>query len=180
MLSESERAGIVEAAKHYDEPASAVGDALMIVQESRGWVSDEAVADLAGALGLSVEDVDAVATFSDLVFRRPVGRNVILVCDSVSCWITGYEGVIAHLRSRLGIDLGQTTADGRFTLLPVGCLGACEQGPAMMVNGELIGNLTPARIDEALARHSRDGVAGHANANQGGGYGSSDGKKATD
>ncbi len=157
MLSESERGGIGEAARHYDEPASAVGDALMIVQESRGWVSDEAVADLARELGMSVEDVDAVATFSDLVFRKPVGRNVILVCDSVSCWITGYDSVIGHLRSRLGIGLGETTADGKFTLLPVGCLGACEQGPAMMINGELIGNLTPARIDEALARCGRDG-----------------------
>ncbi len=154
MLSEGERAAIADAVGHYEEPASAVGDALMVVQESRGWVSDEAVADLARELSMSVEDVDAVATFSDLVFRRPVGRNVILVCDSVSCWITGYDAVIAHISSRLGIGLGETTKDGSFTLLPVGCLGACEQGPAMMVNGELIGNLTPARIDEALARYA--------------------------
>ena len=175
MLSESERAGIEEAARHYDESASAVGDALMIVQESRGWVSDEAIADLARALGMSGEDVDAVATFSDLVYRRPVGRNVILVCDSVSCWITGYDAVIGHLRSRLGIGLGQTTTDGMFTLLPVGCLGACEQAPAMMINGELFGNLTPARIDETLARYARS--AGSArSARDGGGYD----RKATD
>ncbi len=152
MLSEGERAAIADAVRHYEEPASAVGDALMVVQQSRGWVSDEAVSDLARELGMSAEDVDAVATFSDLVFRRPVGRNVIMVCDSVSCWITGYDSVIEHISSRLGIGLGQTTKDGEFTLLPVGCLGLCEQGPAMMVNGELIGNLTPARIDEALAR----------------------------
>jgi NADH-quinone oxidoreductase subunit E len=153
MLSESERAGIEEAVRHYDEPASAIGDALMVLQQSRGWVSDEAVADLARELGMSAEDIDAVATFSDLVFRKPVGRNVILVCDSVSCWITGYDAVLARIKKRLGLELGETTADGLFTLLPVGCLGVCEQAPAMMINSEVFGNLTPERVDEVLSRY---------------------------
>jgi NADH-quinone oxidoreductase subunit E len=152
MLSEEERRGIEGHAGQYSERAAAVTEALMVLQESRGWVSDDAVADIAQALGMSAEDVEAVATFSDLVYRRPVGRHVLLVCDSVSCWIMGYESIIDHLKKRLGIGLGQTTADGMFTLLPIGCLGACEQAPALMVDGQLYGNLTPERVDGVLKR----------------------------
>ena len=72
---------------------------------------------------------------------------MILVCDSVSCWVMGYEQVCEYLRDRLGIDLGETTADGRFTLLPVVCLGACDHAPAMMIDDELHGDLTPEKID---------------------------------
>jgi NADH-quinone oxidoreductase subunit E len=94
--------------------------------------------------------VDAIATYSDLVYRRPVGKRVMLLCDSVSCWITGCEGIAAHLKARLGTGPGETSADGRFTLIPVGCLGACELAPVMMMDGELYGNLTPERVDRIL------------------------------
>ncbi len=127
-----------------------VTDALMDVQHRDGWVSDAAVREVASSLGLTPDEVDAVATFQELVFRSPVGRHVILVCDSVSCYVTGYPEVLRHLSSRLGISLGGTTADGRFTLLPAGCLGLCEQAPAMMIDGEVYGNLTPERVDKAL------------------------------
>ena len=78
-------------------------------------------------LGMSLADLESVATFYSLIFRKPVGRHVILLCDSVSCWIMGYETVRDHLRRRLGIDLGETTPDGRFTLLTIPCLGACDR-----------------------------------------------------
>ncbi len=109
------------------------------------------------ASGLSAEEVDAIATFYDLVYRSPVGRHVIKVCDSVSCWITGEQRITTHLKRRLGIDWGETTADKVFTLLPIGCLGVCDAGPAMMVDGELYDRLTPERVDEILARHGLDG-----------------------
>jgi NADH-quinone oxidoreductase subunit E len=80
-----------------------------------------------------------------------VGRHIILVCDSVSCWIMGYESMVRHLQERLGIGLGETTADGVFTLLPIACLGACDQAPAMMIDDELYGNLDEKKIDEILA-----------------------------
>ena len=133
-----------------------ITEALMDVQEREGWVSDAAVERVAASLGLTPAEVDEIATFEELVFRSPVGAHVILVCDSVSCFVTGGPEVLARLEARLGIGLGGTTADGRFTLLPVGCLGVCEQAPAMMIDGEVFGNLTPGRVDEVL-----DGYAAH-------------------
>jgi NADH-quinone oxidoreductase subunit E len=156
MLSERERERIEEEARLHEQRRAAVSEALLIVQESRGWVSDEGIADVADVLGLSREEVEGIATFYDLVFRKPVGRHVIMVCDSVSCWVTGEERISAHLKQRLGVDFGSTTPDGAFTLLPIGCLGACDAGPAMMIDGELYDHLTPERVDEILGRLGRD------------------------
>jgi len=125
-------------------------EAMKILQRHRGFVSDEALEDLTGLLDMSVEELDSVATFYSLIFRRPVGRHVILLCDSVSCWIMGYDDVRSHLERRLGITLGGTTADGMFTLLTIPCLGCCDRSPAMMVGEVLYGNLTPERIDRIL------------------------------
>jgi NADH-quinone oxidoreductase subunit E len=133
-----------------------ITEALMAVQREKGWVADEDVERIAASLGLTADEVDGLATFEELVFRQPVGRHVILVCDSVSCYVTGYPEVLQRLTARLGVGLGGTTPDGRFTLLPAGCLGLCEQAPAMTIDGEVFGNLTPARVDEAL-----DGYAAH-------------------
>ena len=101
-------------------------------------------------------ELDNVATFFSLIFRRPVGQHVILLCDSVSCWVMGYDEVRAHLSARLGIRPGQTTADGLFTLLPVACLGVCERAPAMMIGEKVYGNLNPDEIDRILATYQRD------------------------
>lgn len=160
MLSDHERELIEEDARLHEQRRAAVSEALLIIQESRGWVSDEAVADVAELLGISREEVEGIATFYDLIFRRPVGRHVIMVCDSVSCWITGEERISAHLRQRLGVELGGTTPDGAFTLLPIGCLGACDAGPAMMVDGKLFDALTTEKVDAILSEHGfQDGRA---------------------
>ncbi len=150
MLTPDEVRAIEEEIAHFPERRAGIPDALRIVQARRGWVSDEAVRDIAEFLRTSPEDVDGVATFYNLVFRRPVGRHVIMICDSVSCWVTGYEALREHLKVRLGIEPGGTTADGRFTLLPIVCLGACDRAPAMMVDGELHGDLDPAKLDRIL------------------------------
>jgi NADH-quinone oxidoreductase subunit E len=153
MLSEQEREKIAEEMKLHEQPRGAISEALLIVQEHRGWVPDEALPEVAGMLGVSTADVEAVATFYELIFRRPVGKHVILLCDSVSCWITGEEPLREHLQKRLGVALGGTTPDGQFTLLPAGCLGACDAGPAMMIDGKLYDTLTPERADEILAQY---------------------------
>jgi NADH-quinone oxidoreductase subunit E len=127
-------------------------DALKIVQHHRGWVSDE-IRGVAGMLDMTPDELDGVATFYNLIFRSPVGKHVILVCDSVSCWIMGYEPVREHLKRRLGIGLGETTLDGQFTLLPICCLGACDHAPAMMVDDELYLDLTDEKIDEILGKY---------------------------
>jgi NADH-quinone oxidoreductase subunit E len=156
MLTDAEREAIEAEVRHYPQRCNACIDALQIVQRQRGWVSDEAVRDIAAALELSPEEVDSVATFYNLIFRKPVGEHVILLCDSVSCWVMGYERLREQLAARLGITFGQTSADGRFTLLPVPCLGTCDRAPAMMIDTELYRDLTPEKLDGILAEHGRD------------------------
>jgi NADH-quinone oxidoreductase subunit E len=153
MLREDERRAVEALMERLPFRRAASLEALKIVQDRRGWVSDEAIRDLAETLDMSPDELDGIATFYNLIFRKPVGRHVILVCDSFACWVMGYEEVLDHLKARLGIDLGGTTPDGRFTLLVICCIGACEQAPAMIVDGELYGNLTPQRVDEILEKH---------------------------
>lgn len=153
MLSEHERTEIDAELAHYPVRESVAIDALKILQKHRGWIADEALKDLADYLGMSTADLDGIATFYNLLFRKPVGRHVIFVCDSVSCWIMGYERIRAHLREQLGIEHGQTTSDDRFTMLPIVCLGCCDHAPAMMVDGDLHSDLNPQKIDSALEKY---------------------------
>jgi NADH-quinone oxidoreductase subunit E len=155
MLTAEERSEIEEEFGRYPDKRSVSIDALKIVQRHRGWVSDESLRDVAEFLGMSPADLEGVATFYNLIFRRPVGRHVIFVCDSVSCWIMGYERLKADLTKRLGIGFGQSTADGRFTLLPIVCLGACDRAPALMIDEDLHTNVDgPGQLDEILGRYA--------------------------
>ena len=137
MLSPAELKEIEHELSHYEQPSAATIEALKIVQKHRGWVSDEAVKDIAAKLKTSAADVDSVATFYNLIFRKPVGRHVIFHCDSVSCHIMGADALRAKLQAKLGIKPGQTTPDNRFTLLPIVCLGTCDRAPAMLVDQDL-------------------------------------------
>lgn len=153
MLTTEEINEIEAEAAHYPKREAVCIDALRIVQRHRGWVSDESLQDIAGHLGMSPTDLDSVATFYNLIFRKPVGRHVIMACDSVSCWIMGSERMRKHLQERLGIALGGTTPDGRFTLLPIVCLGCCDHAPAMMVDSNLHSDLNPQTIDSSLEQY---------------------------
>ena len=150
MLTEEEKKEIQEEIKQYPYPAVACIDALKIVQHRHGWVSDEYVKDIAELLNISNEEVDGVATFYSRIYRKPVGRNVILVCDSVSCMVMGYESIYKYLSVKLGVKFGETTSDGRFTLLPISCLGDCDHAPAMMINTDHFNNLTIEKIESIL------------------------------
>lgn len=150
MLSADERQEIDRELAHVPTRQAGCIEALKIVQRHRRWVDDDGIADVAGYLRMSREELDSIATFYNLIFRRPVGRHVILVCDSVSCWIEGYSDVLTRLQERLGISLGETTGDDMFTLLPIPCLGLCDKAPAMIVDTTTYGNLTPEKIDDIL------------------------------
>ena len=151
MLSDEERAEIEAELPAYPRKQAIAPDALKIVQRHRGgWVSDEALRDVARALDMHPAEVDSLATFYTAIYRRPVGRHVILLCDSVSCYVMGYRQIEEHLRRRLGIGFGETTPDGEFTLLPNACLGLCDRAPAMMVDGETHVDLTPEKVDAIL------------------------------
>ncbi|PTR17533.1 NADH dehydrogenase subunit E [Nitrosospira sp. Nsp2] len=156
MLSEQERREIEAHARHYPNNRAVCIEALKIVQQHRGWVSNEGIADVAEALQMKPAELESVATFYNMIFRKPVGKHVILLCDSVSCWIMGYEHLREHLAARLGIRPGQTTADGRFTLLPNVCLGASDHAPVMMVDDAHYQDLDAARIDEILANYQQE------------------------
>ena len=153
MLTTEEINEIEREAERYPRRDAVSIDALKIVQRHRGWISDESLGDIARHLGMSLADLDGIATFYNLIYRRPVGRHVVSFCDSVSCWIMGGERVREHLQERLGIGLGHTTSDDRFTLLPTVCLGCCDHAPAMMVDRDLHSDLNPQAIDSALEKY---------------------------
>ncbi len=150
MLTPEEREEIEKEAQRYPYRQAVSIDAMQIVQRHRGWVSDENIQDIAELLGMSAADLDGVATFYNLIHRKPVGRHVIWMCDSVSCWILGYDKLREAMSARLGIKLGQTTPDGRFTFLPIVCLGCCDRAPALMVDNDLHTNVDPGKLDALL------------------------------
>ena len=153
MLTAEERQEIEAEFPYYEQKRAVCIEAMKIVQRHRGWVSDESLRDIAQVLEMSPDELDSVATFYNMIFRRPVGKHVILVCDSVSCWVMGYDGIREQLTHRLGIQLGETSADGRFTLLPVACLGACDHAPALMIDNDLYRDLDSKQVDEILAKY---------------------------
>lgn len=154
MLTDEEKQEIKEEAARYADKQAVCIEAMKIAQKHRGWISDETLDELAEFLVMTRDELDSVATFYNLLYRKPVARHVILICDSVSCWITGFELLREHFRSSLGLTVGGTTKDQRFTLLPIVCLGACGGAPAMMVDGDLYENLDRAKIDQILAKYT--------------------------
>ena len=155
VLSPEEVAAIEHELTHVPIPAGAAIDALLIVQKHRGWVSDESLRAIAGMLEMSVDALDGIATFYNGIYRRPVGEKVILLCNSVSCWICGCDKVQKNLQDALGIGMGETTADGKYTLLTAPCLGACDRAPVMMVGDDLHANLDSDQISQ-IFRESVD------------------------
>jgi NADH-quinone oxidoreductase subunit E len=153
MLTLQEREEIEAEFPHYPDKKSVCIDAMRIVQKHRGWVPDDALRDLADLLDMSTADLDSVASFYNLLFRRPVGRHVIYICDSVTCWIMGYERVRRSLCEVLSINLGETTPDNRFTFLPIVCLGACDHAPVMMIDEDTHRDLEPETINRILEKY---------------------------
>ena len=151
VLTLQEMAEIDHELEHIPYKSGAAIDALKIVQAGRGWVSDESLQAIAKYLDMSPEELEGVATFYNLIYRRPVGEKVILFCDSVSCWIGGCDSIKQTISDTLGVDYGETTDDNRYTLLPVPCLGACDRAPVMMVGDDLITHLDDNKISEIVS-----------------------------
>lgn len=153
QLTEAEIHEIEHEKTHYPYTQAVGLEALKIVQKHQGWVSDESMLAVAEYLDIPVADLEGVATFFNLIYRKPVGRNVILFCDSVACWMLGCDSLKEHISRKLGIDYGQTSEDGQFTLIPVPCLGDCDKAPVMMVGRDTHRNLTPETIDQILEQY---------------------------
>lgn len=132
---------------------AAVIEALKIVQQNRGWISDESVEAIAEHLEMSAAEVDSVATFYNLIFRKPVGRHIILLCDSISCYVMGYQKLYETLQQQLNIKFGETTEDKKFTLLPNACLGCCDHAPALMIGGDLYRDIKVEDLEKILSSY---------------------------
>lgn len=157
MLSGEEIQEIEAELPNYADRRAVCIDALKIVQQHRGgWVSDDALRDLADYLEMTIDELDGVATFYNLIFRKPVGKHVILLCNSVSCYVMGYERIRQYFKEHLQVDFGGTTADGNFTLLPTACLGICDLAPAMMVDGDTYTQLDPHNISVVLESYRQE------------------------
>jgi NADH-quinone oxidoreductase subunit E len=154
MLSTEERKEIDEAISIMPVKKAACIEALKVVQHHRRWISDESLKEVAEYMEMSTAELDSVATFYNMLFRQPVGRHIILVCDSISCWVMGYENVRDHLMKKLSIKYGETTPDDRFTLLPNCCLGTCDTAPAMMIDSDLYQNVKLEQLDEILNKYT--------------------------
>lgn len=150
VLSDAEHDAIEHEKHHYEDARAASIEALKIVQKHRGWVPDGAIHAIADILGIPASDVEGVATFYSQIFRQTVGRHVIRYCDSVVCYINGFQGVQMALERKLKIKPGKTTFDGRFTLLPTCCLGNCDKGPSMMIDEDTHSHVKPDDIDSLL------------------------------
>lgn len=126
-------------------------DVMKELQRHYGWLSDEAVLEAADILDLSPLQIEELATFYEMIYRRPVGRHVIHVCDSISCWVMGGEPLLKHFERLLGIEAGMTTPDGIFTLLPCCCLGNCGNAPAVMAGERQFGPVSIEIAERLLA-----------------------------
>lgn len=131
-------------------PREMAVDIMYAVQRNYGYLSDEGLHEAAELLDMTPLELEEIATFYDFIYREPVGKFVIHICDGVVCWMFHENSVFKYLCEKLGVAMGETTEDGLFTILPTACIGYCEHAPAMIINGIFYGDLTPEKIDEIL------------------------------
>jgi len=150
MLPEDLEADLREKIAGAEHPREMAVDIMVALQNHYGYLSDEALEEGAALLGLTPLELEEVATFYDFIYRQPVGKYVIHICDGIVCWMNGYQALLDHLCQRLGIRVGETTSDGMFTILPTACIGYCDLSPAVLINRRPYGPLTPEKIDSLL------------------------------
>lgn len=151
MLSENAKAEIKQIRGKYPDPRSALLPALYVAQREHGWLSPEVMRDVAEVMELPPTEVASVTSFYTLFNRQPVGENLVQVCTNISCSLLGAEHIVEYLKNKLGIDVGETTLDNKFTLVTVECLGSCGTAPMMQINDMYYENLTEEEIDRILA-----------------------------
>lgn len=152
MLPQKVKEALAASIAEAEAPREKAIDVMLEYQNLFGYMSDEAMVEAAGLLGMTTLELEELATFYDFIYRRPVGKYVIRVCDSTICWMQGYRSVLEYISTRLNLKAGETTADGLFSLLPVCCIGYCDRAPAMVVNRRVYGHLTPEKIDRIFEK----------------------------
>jgi NADH-quinone oxidoreductase subunit E len=154
MLSQQVQTQIDKELKKYpaNQKQSAVMSALRFVQEEKGWIAEGDMSDVAAYLGMSQMSVYEVATFYHMYNLKPMGKHTLTVCTNLSCQLMGANETLDYLKEKIGIGLGEVTADGKFGLREAECMGACVEGPVLTIsNKRLCSRLTPEKIDQILA-----------------------------
>lgn len=136
--------------RHYPQKRAALLPALWLVQEQQGWISKEAMEYLAGLLDITPAAVYETVTFYTMFNKKPIGKHHIQVCNSVCCCLRGSEQTVDYLQRKLGVKTGETTADGRFHLSTVECLGSCGTAPMMQIDNDYFENLDEEKIDKII------------------------------
>lgn len=162
MISEQAKQHMRDLASRYPVARSAVMPALFIAQEEEGYISQAALEAVAEAIGLTVDDVESVATFYTMYYQRPPGKKVIKVCTSISCYLRNCDALVEHLEERLGIKRGETTPDGYYTLMTAECLASCGTAPVLQVNDEFVEQVTPDMADALLNEWNAELIAAGA------------------
>jgi len=133
-----------------EQKRSGILEALRVVQEHEGYLTEDAMVEVADYLNLPKIHVFEVATFYSMFFKKPVGKNVLDVCTNISCMLSDAEDILDHCKKKLKIDLNQTTSDGKFTLREVECLGACANAPVIQVGKKYYEDLTKEKVDSLI------------------------------
>ena len=150
MLTDDEKTELEKEVHGYVYRHAAKISVLNKLQEWRGWISDETLKDAADFLEITPDELDSVASFYNLIYRKPVGKRVIHLCDSATCWMMGEPELRKQLKATLEVQMGETTTDGAFTLLPIVCLGNCDNAPTMLVGKKLCSQVKPEQIEKIL------------------------------
>ena len=156
MISEQAKQRMSDMAARYPVARSAVMPALYIAQQEEGYITQPALEAVAEAIGMTVDDVESVATFYTMYYQQPPGKKVIKVCTSISCYLRNCDSLVNRLEQRLGIKRGETTANGNYTLMTTECLASCGTAPVIQVNDEFVENVTPAMTDALIDEWERE------------------------
>ncbi len=152
MISEQAKQRMRDLAARYPVARSAIMPALHIAQQEEGYITQDALQAVSEAIGITVDDVESIATFYTMYYQQPPGKKVIRVCTSIACYLRNCDALVEHLEQRLGIKRGETTADGNYTLLTFECLASCGTAPVLQVNDDYVENLTLEKTDALLDR----------------------------
>jgi len=156
MISEQAKQRMRDLAGRYPVARSAVMPSLYIAQQEEGYITQEGLQAVADAIGMTVADVESVATFYTMYLQQSPGKKVIKVCSSIACYLRNCDALVEHLEQRLGIKRGETTPDGNYTLETVECLASCSSAPALQVNGQFVENVTLEAADALLDKLDKE------------------------
>lgn len=156
MISEQAKQRMRDLAARYPVARSAVMPALYIAQQEEGYITQEALEAVAEAIGMSVDDVESIATFYTMYYQQPPGKKVIQVCTSISCYLRNCDALVKHFEKRLGLKRGETTPDGNYTLMTAECLASCGTAPVLQVNNEFVENVTLDMADALIDEWNRE------------------------